>query len=215
MTPAQKEGIKKGQHYRVLKSNGSVRAGAIVTFFRDNKGVRPLFQVLEGDCSLNMLADGKACVCIHVADLEPVEKEETMTNEKSPDVALMREITKAMEEDPENWFKRFQFFGRFSKKWNDCLFPNHIWHSIIDRTQVRLKPQTYTLHIEDMPVPLSKEPEIDQVYWVLHLLNNTVTYHHWCDTLMEKEWLNQGCCFATKLEAREALLKLSSAMEVR
>ena len=216
MTPAEKAGITEHVYCRVIEGVELCRGGSLVKLCFDDNTFIPLFEVIHGDCYSNQWVDGKPAVYLRLDEVEPIlsHEEKAMTNETNPDPVLMREIAKAMEEDPENWFKRFQFYDDKWERWVVCLIADVLWHSI-KCGDVRLKPQTYTLHVEDMPLPLKEKPDIGQVYWTICLSTNLITCHHWHGGVMENKRFKRGLCFATRDNAQATMMKLTSAMKVQ
>lgn len=62
---------------------------------------------------------------------------------------LMRQIADAMERDPEGWFREFEFLAN-NGAWCQMMSASEVSQQS-QKTTVRPKPRTYTLHVEGMP----------------------------------------------------------------
>ena len=124
---------------------------------------------------------------------------------------LMRQIADAMERNPQGWWKDIQHLDN-TDVWFDSHSPVDVFEAICDERAVRPKPRTYTLHVEEMPEPLRKEPPLGTVYYSIIPITGKIQQCMWDGLSNEKTGLRAGFFFPDEPTAREALEKLTKAM---
>ena len=124
---------------------------------------------------------------------------------------LMRQIEDAMERNPEGWWEEYQFWGHASGSWIRCASGAQVL-SQMSCTEVRPKPRTYTLHVQEMPEPLREEPEPGEYVYLISTLTGNVCGAQWDGSCRMGAYLDCGLVYSDEPTAREALEKLTKAM---
>ena len=127
---------------------------------------------------------------------------------------LMRQIAEAIECNPDGWWREFErqiYVGYCQQKWVECC-SQFVFFNELKGDNIRPKPRTYTLHVQEMPEPLREEPGFGSVYFLLCLRSGEITEIHWQGAPIERRWLSAGLCYPDEPTAREALEKLTKAM---
>ncbi len=92
----------------------------------------------------------------------------------------------------------------------------HVFQLIVDNVNpqfLRVKPETITINGITIVASETKPLKFGQIYYVTNLTGGaTITYMTWSDSLVEREWLNDGIIHLTHENAiahRNALLSFT------
>lgn len=90
-----------------------------------------------------------------------------------------------------------------------------VFQLIVDNVNpqfLRVKPETITINGITIVASETKPLKFGQIYYVTNLTGATITYMTWSDSLVEREWLNDGIIHLTHenaIEHRNALLSFT------
>ena len=124
---------------------------------------------------------------------------------------LMRQIADAMERNPKEWWSEFEWVNMYGRVINPPD-PDNLFYAMSMGREVRPKPSTYTLRVQEMPEPLREVPEYGSEFWYIDPADEVVTSTLWVDSQRNMRMLNAGLCYPDQTTAREALEKLTKAM---
>ena len=125
---------------------------------------------------------------------------------------LMRQIADAMERNPERWWSEFEWVSIYGYMMNPPD-PDNLFYAMSMGREVRPKPSTYTLHVQEMPEPLREEPEYGRKFWYIDPASEFPTRRTtWRGDEHSVRILNAGLCYPDEITAREASEKLTKAM---
>ena len=115
---------------------------------------------------------------------------------------LMRMIADAMEKDPKEWWRGFEFQS-LDKKWCGHSDETDVFDSLHGGFPVRPRPRTITINVE-VPEPMKNEPIDGSEYWFIDTsVGQSVCDGTWYGSVAGKNRFNRGI-WPTEHEAQQA-----------
>ena len=123
---------------------------------------------------------------------------------------LMRQIADAMEQDPDGWWREFEYPDR-SGAYHQHISEPDLFNSLMYHAKIRPRPRTVRIDVE-VPEPMREYPNHGESYWSPSTVAESgCLERQWTDGYLDRRIFQRGI-WPTEHEAQQAAAAIFGAL---